>query len=80
MNTYGLLGDVRGPPTQIPTQNNSFAKLACALQCCSNLAISKNTATEEGAKSGSLIGFEHLLKSAKKSQKSQLLLKFVGRI
>ena len=36
MNTYELLGDTRGLPTQIPTQNNRYAKLACARSCCSN--------------------------------------------
>ena len=36
MNTYGLLGDVRGLPTRTPTQNNRFAKLACARSCYSN--------------------------------------------
>jgi hypothetical protein len=31
MNTYGLLGDTRrGLPTRTPTQNNRYAKLACA--------------------------------------------------
>ena len=35
MNTYGLLGDTRRLPTQIPTQNNRYAKLACARSCCS---------------------------------------------
>ena len=34
MNTYGLLGDTRRLPTQIPTQNNRYAKLACARSCC----------------------------------------------
>jgi hypothetical protein len=36
MNTYRFLGVVRGLPTQIPTQNNRYAKLACTRSCCSN--------------------------------------------
>ena len=44
----------------------------------SSVAVSwVSTATEEGANSGSLIGFEHLLKSAKKVKKSAVVIRSI---